>query len=103
MNLTRQDLAGTAVDTGTSLTTSNATSTTNINSLQAQAGAGGPGDGNPPADMGGGMPASSGTQPVDQTQTVTTQADSSQASGTTDQVTTALINTLVELLQKKVA
>jgi len=103
MNLTQQDLQTAAVDTGTSLTASITTSTTNTSSLQSQAGAGAPGGGNPPADMGSGMPPSSGNQSVVQTQTSTTQAISSQASGNTNQVATALINTLVTLLQKKVA
>jgi hypothetical protein len=101
MNLSQQDLMTAITDTGTSLTASSAAGTTNASSLQAQAGAGAPADGNPPADMSGSMPPSSGAQPVDQAQTVT-QTSSSQATGTTSQVTTALINTLVELLQKKV-
>jgi hypothetical protein len=99
MKLTQQDLQTAALDTGTSLATSSTSSTANASAIQFQAGA--PGGGNPPADMSGGMPPSSGAQPVDQT---TMQSVSSQASGiTANQVTTALINTLVELLQKKVA
>jgi hypothetical protein len=103
MNLTQQDLVAAATDTGTSLTASSMASTTNASSVQAQANAGVPSSGNPPTDMNGGMPPSSSAQPVDQAQTVTTQAARSQASGSSNQVTTALINTLVELLQKKAA
>jgi hypothetical protein len=103
MNLTQQDLVAAATDTGTSLTASSTTSTTNASSVQSQANAGAPGGGSPPTDMSGGMPPSSSAQPVDQAQTVTTQAASSQSTGSANQVSPALINALVELLQKKVA
>jgi hypothetical protein len=101
MNLTRLDLMAAATDTGTSLTASSTAITTNASSVQPQSGTGAPGGGNPPTDMGAGMPASTGIQSADQTGT--TQAVSSQSTGTTDQVSTALINTLVQLLQKKTA
>ena len=108
MNLTQQDLAAAAVDTGTSLTTSSSTSTSNSSASQLQAGAGAPGvgaagGGNPPADMGGGMQASTDVQSAGQAQTGVTQATTAQFSGTTNQVPAALINTLVELLKTKTA
>jgi hypothetical protein len=43
-----------------------------------------------------------GAQPADQPQTDTTRAISNQASGTTNQISPALINALVELLQKRI-
>ena len=104
MNLTQQDLAAAVRDTGASMTSSNSASTTDASSVQLQAGAGAPpSGGNPPADMGAGMAASTGAQSTGQIQTGTTQAVTSQSAGNTSQVTTALINTLVELLQKKIA
>jgi hypothetical protein len=102
MDLTQKDLVAAATDTGTSLATSSTASTTNASSVQPQAGAGAPGGGNPPTDMGPGMPASTGAQAAGQTQTGTTQAVNSQSTGTTSQVSTALINALVQLLQKKI-
>jgi hypothetical protein len=52
--------------------------------------------------MGGGMPASTGAQSAGQTQTGTAQAVTGQSIGTTNQVSSALINALVELLKKKI-
>jgi hypothetical protein len=101
MNLTRQDLMAAATDTGTSLTISGSSSTTEASSVQPQAGAGTPAGGNPPADMGAGMPASMGAQSAGQTGS--TETASSQSTATTSQLSTALINTVVQLLQKKIA
>ena len=53
--------------------------------------------------MSGAMPPSSGAQIVGQTQASSTQTVNSQSTGSTNQVSPALINALVELLQKKVA
>jgi hypothetical protein len=53
--------------------------------------------------MGAGMVASTDIQSAGQTQTGTIQAVSSQSTGATSQVSPALINALVELLQKKIA
>jgi hypothetical protein len=103
MNLTQQDLAAAVRDTGASTTSSSSTRTTNPGSLQPQSGAGAPGGGNPPTDMGAGIPDSTGGQSAGQTQTGSAQAITSQSSGTTNQVTTVLIQTLIELLQKKIA
>ncbi len=101
MNLTQQDLMAAAADTGTSLTISDSSSTTEASSVQPQAGAGAPVDGNRPADMGAGMTASMGAQSASQTGTAETA--SSPSTGTTSLVSTALINTVVQLLQKKIA
>jgi peptidoglycan DL-endopeptidase CwlO len=104
MNLTQQDLAAAVRDTGAYMTSSSSASTTDASSVQLQASAGAPpSGGNPPNDMGAGMPAATGAQSTGQTQTGTTQAVTSQSTGNTSQVTTVLINTLVELLQKKIA
>jgi hypothetical protein len=107
MNLTQQDLVSAVADAGASSTTSSTASTTNASAAQLQAGAGAPGagapsGGNPPIDMGAGMTVSTGAQSAGQTQTGTTQAVSSQSTGSTNQVSPALINALVELLQKKI-
>ena len=103
MNLTQQDLVAAATDTGTSMTASSTASTANASSVQSQANAGAPSGGNPPTDMSGGMPPSTGVQSSLQTQSGATQTVSSQSSGSTNQVSPALINALVELLQKKTA
>ena len=102
MNLTQQDLVTAAMDTGTSSETSGSASTTKASSVQIQAGAGDPGGGNPPADMDGGMPASLGAQSAGQTQTGSSQTVTGQSTGTTNEVSPALINALVELLKKKI-
>jgi hypothetical protein len=107
MNLTQQDLAAAMQNSGVASTASGSASTTNTGSDQIQAGAGavgagGPGGGNPPADMGGGIPASTGAQVTGQTQTGTTQTVTGQSSGSTSQVSPALINAIVELLRKKI-
>jgi len=107
MNLTQQDLAAAITDTGTSTTASNSTGAANASSVQIQTGAsatgaGNPGGGNPPADMGAGMPLPTGAQSTAQTQTGTTQTVTGQSAGTTNQVTPALINALVEILKKKI-
>jgi hypothetical protein len=103
MKLTQQDLAAAVADTAASATTSSSASTTSASSSQIQAGAGAPGGGNPPSDMGGSMPASTGAQVADLTQTGTTQTVTDQSSGTTYQVSPVVINALVELLKKKIA
>ena len=107
MKLTQQDLAAAITDTGTSATASNSTGAANASSVQLQAGAsatgaGNPGGGNPPADMGAGMPLPTGAQSSGQTQAGTTQTVTGQSAGTTNQVTPALINALVEILKKKI-
>ena len=99
MNLTLQDLAVASADTGTSTAAASSTSSASANPVQPQAGAGMPTGGNPPADMGGGMPGAS----TSQTQASTTQAVTANSGNTTSQVPAALINSLVEMLQKKVA
>jgi hypothetical protein len=102
MKLTQQDLATAAADTGASSTPSSSANTANASSAQPQAGVSAPGGGNPPTDMGGGMPASTGAQTTGQTQTGTAQAVTGQSTGTTNQVSSALIIALVELLKKKI-
>jgi hypothetical protein len=52
--------------------------------------------------MGAGMLASTDAQSAGQTQTDATQAVNGQSTGTTKQLSPALINALVELLQKKI-
>jgi hypothetical protein len=101
MNLTQQDLAAVVVDTGASSTISGTASTTNASSIRLQAGAGETVGGIPPTDVGG-MPVSSGGPSTDQIQNGSTQAVNSQTTGTTSQVSPALINALVVLLQKKI-
>jgi hypothetical protein len=101
MNLTQQDLTAAVVDTGASSVTSSTASSTSASSNQSQLGA--PGGENPPTDMGSGIPADMGMQSAGQSQTGTAQTVSSSSSGSTSQVSPALINALVELLQKKVA
>ena len=101
MKLTQKDLAAAALDTGTASTTTSSASTVKTSAAQFQAGAGAAAGGNPPSDMGGGMPGATDVQSASQTQTGTSQAVTSQSSGTTNQVSAALIKTLVELLQKK--
>jgi hypothetical protein len=108
MNLTQQDLATAFVDAGASGTTSSSANTTGAGSTQLQAdtgapGAGDQGGGNPPADMGGSMPASVDAQVTGMTQSGSSQTVTSQSSGTTYQVSPALINALVEMLKKKIA
>jgi hypothetical protein len=108
MNLTQQDLATAVVDTGASGTTSSSENTTGAGSTQLQTDAGAPGagdqgGGNPPADMGGSMPASVDAQVTGMTQSGSSQTVTSQSSGTTYQVSPALINALVEMLKKKIA
>jgi hypothetical protein len=103
MDLTRQDLAAAVVDTSASAAASGSTSTTNANSIQLQVGAGPQGGGNPPSDMGGGMPASMGTQADIQVQTGTTQSVITPSATTAARISPALINALVEILKKKSA
>jgi len=99
MKLTQKDLAAAALDTGTASTTTSSASTVKTSAAQFQAGAGAAAGGNPPSDMGGGMGGATDVQSA--SQTGTSQAVTSQSSGTTNQVSAALIKTLVELLQKK--
>jgi len=108
MNLTQHDLAVAIADTGSSSTSSSSANSTNANSAQIQAGAGAPAGGdpggwNPPADMGGSLAASTGAQSAGQSQTGSTQTVTSQSTATSSQVPVALIQALVELLQKKIA
>jgi hypothetical protein len=100
MKLTRQDLAAAAIDTGTASTTASSANTVKTSAAQLQTGA--PAGGNPPGDMGGGIPAASDVQSASQTQTGTSQAVTTQSAGTTDQVSAAMIKALVALLQKKI-
>jgi hypothetical protein len=103
MKLTQQDLAAAMVDTGTASTSSASAGTVNTSTAQLQSGAGAPAGGNPPGDMGGGMPGASDVQSVSQTQTGASQAvATAQPGGTTGQVSSALIKALVTLLQKKI-
>jgi hypothetical protein len=100
MNLTQQDLVIATTNTGASSTASSSANKSDANAVQFQEGAGVPGTGdsgggNPPADTGGGMPASVGIQPVD-------QLISNQSIGTVDQISSTLINVLVELLLKRI-
>jgi hypothetical protein len=101
MNLTQQDLTAAVVDTGASPATSSTARSTIASSNQSQVGA--PVGGNPPTDMGSGIPADMGMQSAGQSQTSTAQTVSSSSSRSTSQVSPALINALVQLLQKKVA
>ena len=108
MDLTQQDLSVAIADIGASSTSSSSANSTSANSAQMSAGAGAPaagdpGGGNPPADMGGSLAASTGAQSGGQTQTGSTQAVTNQSTGTTTQIPAALIQALVELLQKKIA
>jgi hypothetical protein len=102
MKLTQQDLAATAIDTGSASTTASSASTVKSSAAQLQAGAGDPGAGNPPSDMGGGMGGASDVQTVSQTQTGASQAVSTQSAVATNQVPAVMIKALVALLQKKV-
>ena len=101
MQLTQKDLAAAALDTGTTSTTTSSASTVKTSAAQIQTGAGAAAGGNQPGDMGGGMPGATDVQSASQTQTGTSQAVTSQSSGTSNQVSAAMINALVELLQKK--
>ena len=103
MKLTRQDLAAAMVDTGTTSTASASASTVKPSAAQLQSGAGASAGGNPHSDTGGGMPGASDVQSVSQTQTGASQAvATAQPGGTTDQVSAAMINALVALLQKRI-
>jgi hypothetical protein len=95
MKLTQQDLAAAAIDTGTASTTTGSAGTVKTSAAQLPAG------GNPPADMGGGMPGATDVQSAGQTQSGASQAAATPAAGTTEQVSAAMIKALVELLQKK--
>ena len=102
MKLTLQDLAATAIDTGTAATTASSVNTAKTGNSQNQAGAGATAGGNPPSDMGGGMPGATDIQTASQIQTGTTQVVTTQSGGTTDQVSASMIKVLVALLQKKI-
>jgi len=102
MKLTQKDLAAAALDTGTTSTTSNSASTVKASAAQLQTGAGAAAGGNPPSDMGGGMPGATDVQSASQAQTGTSQAAATPSTGTTDQVSAAMINVLVALLQKRI-
>ena len=103
MKLSQQDLLAATADAGATTTTSSSVNTSGTNAAQPQGGAGATGAGAPPADMGGGMPASGAVSSTGQGQTGTTQTVSSQTTGSTNQVSPALLNALVELLKKKIA
>jgi hypothetical protein len=101
MNLTRDDLAAAQAQADSTSTPSSSTGTANASSVQPQAG-GAPGGGNPPADMGGGDPAALvGAGSGSLTQASTTQTVTSQSIGTSNQIPTALISSLIDLLQRK--
>jgi hypothetical protein len=106
MKLTRQDLAATAIGTGSVSTTSSSagkastSSSANAGGFQLQAGAGAPSGGNPPSDLGGVTGGSGAT--TGQAQTGISQSAATQSTGTTNQVSAAMIKALVELLQKKI-
>lgn len=103
MKLSQQDLLAATADAGATTTTSSSTNTYSTNAAQPQGSAGAIGAGAPPTDMGGGMPASGAVSSTGQGQTSITQTVSSQTTGSTNQVSPALINALVELLKKKIA
>jgi hypothetical protein len=106
MDLTQQDLSVAIADSGASSASSSLVNSTSANSVQKSAGApsaGDPGGGNPPADMRGSLAASTGAQSAGQTQTGSTQAVTNQSTRTANQIPAALIQALVELLQKKIA
>jgi hypothetical protein len=106
MKLTQSDLAATAIDTGTTSTSTSSarkastSSSANAGGGQFQAGAGAPSGENPPSDLGG-VTGTTGAA-TGQTQSSTSQSASAQAVGTTNQVSVAIIKTVVELLQKKI-
>ena len=100
MKLTQQDLAATAIDTGSASTTTSSASTVKTSAAQSQAGA--PAGGNPPSDMGGGMSGVTDIQSTGQTQTGISQAAAMPSTGTADQVSVAMIKALVALLQKRI-
>ena len=110
MNLTNQDLTSAMAESGTSTTASTMTGSATSSSAQLPSGggmaapAGGdPGGGNPPTDMGGAMSASGSTSSIGIAQAASAQSTVVPSSVTSNQVPPALINALVELLQKKVA
>ena len=103
MKLTQKDLEATAIDTGTAATPASSGNTAKTGNSQNQAGAGAAAGGNPPSDMGGGVPGATDIQTASQTQTGTTQTAVTQSAGTTNQVSAAMIKVLVALLQKKIA
>ena len=102
MKLTQQDLAAAALDTGTASTTTSTGSTVKTSAAQLQSGGGAQAGGNPPSDLGGGVGGATDIQTAGQTGTGTTQAVATKSAGTTDQVSVAMIKTLVVLLQKKI-
>jgi hypothetical protein len=107
MKLNQQNLASASAEAGAASTTSGSAATTNTSLAQSQrgagaAGAGNPGEGNPPSGAGGDLSALTGAQPAGQAQSSTTQVANSTSTGMTNQVPVALINTLVELLKKKI-
>lgn len=109
MNLNQQDLAASIVDHGAASTTSNTADTATASPVQVQPGAGAPGDGvvpdeNPPPDMGGSSPSSTGLQAIGQAVAGTGQAATTdQTSSTKSQISPALIRALIELLKTKTA
>jgi hypothetical protein len=98
MNLTSQDLTNAIADSGTA--PAGLSKTTAASAAQSQSGGlvgGAPGGGNPPADVVGNMPAPTGSQAASQAST-----SSTQSIATMNQVPTALIQALVEMLEKKI-
>jgi len=63
MKLTQKDLEATAIDTGTAATAASSVNTAKTGSSQNQAGAGAAAGGNPPSDMGAGMPGATESKP----------------------------------------
>ncbi|MGD0877903.1 MAG: hypothetical protein ABSA01_07135 [Anaerolineales bacterium] len=102
MKLTQQDLAATAIDTGSVSTTDSSGSSVKTSAAQLSAGSRDPGAGNPPGDMGAGMGGVSDVQIVSQSQVGTSQAVSTPSTVATNQVPAAMIKALLSLLQKKV-
>ena len=98
MKLTPQDLAATAIDTGTASTAASSASTVKASAAQFQSGASA--GGNPPSGMGSGMPGATDVQTA--SQTGSSQAVTTPSAKSTDQVSVAMIKALVALLQKKV-
>jgi len=109
MKLTESDLAAEMAAAGSATSASGATSVASGSSAQPQAGTdtgapagGGPGGGTPPTDLGGGISASTGSMTGSLVQASATQSASSQLAATTSQVSPALLDTIVELLEKKI-
>ena len=104
MKLTQQDLEAAILNAGVTTLASNST---NASSSQAQTGQGAPAPGspdggNPPGGPGNELSNLTGAQTTGQTQTGSLQAVTGQTAVTTNQVSARLIDTLIELLKKKI-